>query len=140
MDMDKTQNKDLNSNLFSLNKNQIKEEKKRKQEEELRKALKDLKEASEPFRKHPIATLLSILWFFLFCSSIIYLWNEDMIIIVLDILFWIFVLYMGLDIAEINDTSTIDYSRYKEPTEINLKITIEIKERKDTLQKLIAKD
>ena len=138
--MDKTQNKDLNSNLFSLNKNQIKEEKKRKQEEELRKALKDLKEASEPFRKHPIATLLSILWFFLFCSSIIYLWNEDMIIIVLDILFWIFVLYMGLDIAEINDTSTIDYSRYKEPTEINLKITIEIKERKDTLQKLIAKD
>ena len=138
--MDKTQNKDLNSNLFSLNKNQIKEEKKRKQEEELRKALKNLKEASEPFRKHPIATLLSILWFFLFCYSIIYLWNEDMIIIVLDILFWIFVLYMGLDIAEINDTSTIDYSRYKEPTEINLKITIEIKERKDTLQKLIAKD
>ena len=37
--MDKTQNKDLNSNLFSLNKNQIKEEKKRKQEEELRKAV-----------------------------------------------------------------------------------------------------
>ncbi|SFS31700.1 hypothetical protein SAMN02910357_00056 [Succinivibrio dextrinosolvens] len=138
--MDKPQNKDLNSNLFSLNKNQIKEEKKRKQEEELRKALKDLKEASEPFRKHPIATILSILWFFLFCYSIIYLWNEDMIIIVLDILFWIFVLYMGLDIAEINDTSTIDYSRYKEPTEINLNITIEIKERKDTLQKLIAKD
>lgn len=137
--MDKTPNKAQNSNLFSLNQNQIKEEKKRKQEEELRKALKDLKEASEPFRKHPIATLLSILWIFLFCYSIIYLWNEDMIIIVLDILFWIFVLYMGLDIAEINDTSSIDYSRYKEPTEINLNITIEIRERNDTLQNLKTK-
>lgn len=62
-----------------------------------------------------------------------------MIIIVIDILFWIFVLYMGLDIAEINDTSSIDYSRYKEPTEINLNITIEIRERNDTLQNLKTK-
>ncbi|WP_202109135.1 hypothetical protein [Succinivibrio dextrinosolvens] len=65
-------------------------------EEKRQKAMQDFKVAAEPFRKHPIATTMGILWLCVFTYAVCSVWQEEWIIIAFVAGFWLMILFMGI--------------------------------------------
>lgn len=99
--------------------------------EKKEKAMADFKEATEPFRKHPIATALGVLWFCVFTYAVCSVWQEEWIIIAFVAGFWLMILFMGIGYCETLYFSE-DLSLQKaEPTEIHIHLTVELFKEKD---------
>lgn len=109
-------------------------------EEKRQKAMQDLKEATEPFRKHPIATTMGILWLCVFTYAICSVWQEEWIIIAFVAGFWLMILFMGIGYCETLYDLTRDNSEKTEPEEITVHITVEVRNVTKYLQNLITKD
>ncbi|SFJ81106.1 hypothetical protein [Succinivibrio dextrinosolvens] len=88
-------------------------------EEKRQKAMQDLKEATEPFRKHPIATTMGILWLCVFIYAVSSVWQEEWIIIAFVAGFWLMVLFMGIGYCETLYGRDATYL-HKTMTEINV--------------------
>ncbi|WP_295355378.1 hypothetical protein [uncultured Succinivibrio sp.] len=109
-------------------------------EEKRQKAMQDLKESTKPFRKHPIATTMGILWLCVFTYAICSVWQEEWIIIAFVAGFWLMILFMGIGYCETLYDLTQDNSEKTEPEEITVHITVEVRNVTKYLQNLITKD
>ncbi len=96
-------------------------------EEKRLKAIRDFREASEPFRKHPIATTMGILWLCVFTYAVCSVWNEEWIIIAFVAGFWLMILFMGIGYCENLYEQTDEYHEKSEPTQINVYVAIDLR-------------
>ena len=99
--------------------------------EKKEKAMADFKEATEPFRKHPIATALGVLWICVFTYAVCSVWQEEWIIIAFVAGFWLMILFMGFGYCETLFYSEDRYIQTAEPTEIKVHLTVELCKEKD---------
>ena len=97
-------------------------------EEKRQKAKQDLKEATEPFRKHPIATTMGILWLCVFIYAVSSVWQEEWIIIAFVAGFWLMVLFMGIGYCENLYGQSEAYQWKTEPTQINVYVAIDLRD------------
>ena len=98
-------------------------------EEKRQKAMQDFKVAAEPFRKHPIATTMGILWLCVFTYAVCSVWNEEWIIIAFVAGFWLMILFMGIGYCETFYSKTEESLEKAEPTKLNVYISIDLRER-----------
>lgn len=120
------------SELFSQRNRLIAEEKRQK-------AMQDFKVAAEPFLKHPIATTMGILWLCVFTYAVCSVWNEEWIIIAFVAGFWLMILFMGIGYCETLYYQSDDYLQKTEPTEINIRLTVDIRQLDKESHGLITK-
>lgn len=99
-------------------------------EEKRQKAMRDFKEATEPFRKHPIATTMGILWLCVFSYAVSSVWNEEWIIIAFVAGFWLMILFMGIGYCETFYSKSEEYQEKTEPTQINVFLIVDVRELK----------
>ena len=99
-------------------------------EEKRQKALQNFKEATEPFRKHPIATTMGILWLCIFIYAVSSVWKEEWIIIAFVAGFWLMILFMGIGYCENLYDQSKEYLGKSEPTQINVFLVIDVRELK----------
>lgn len=109
------------SGLFSQRNRLIAEEKKQK-------AMQDLKESTEPFRKHPIATTMGILWLCVFTYAICSVWQEEWIIIAFVAGFWLMILFMGIGYCETLYYPEDQCQQKASPAEIHIHLTVDVRE------------
>ena len=95
------------------------------------KAMADFKEATEPFRKHPIATALGVLWLCVFTYAVCSVWQEEWIIIAFVAGFWLMILFMGIGYCETLYYPEDHCLQKESPTEINIHLTVELCKEKD---------
>ena len=88
-------------------------------EEKRKKAMHDFKVAAEPFRKHPIATTMGILWLCVFTYAVCSVWQEEWVIIAFVAGFWLMILFMGIGYCETFYGRDETYL-HKNMTEINV--------------------
>ena len=99
-------------------------------EEKRQKAMQNFKEATEPFRKHPIATTMGILWLCIFIYAVSSVWKEEWIIIAFVAGFWLMILFMGIGYCENLYEQSEEYLGKSEPTQINVFLVIDVRELK----------
>lgn len=99
-------------------------------EEKRQKAMQNFKEATEPFRKHPIATAMGILWLCIFIYAVSSVWKEEWIIIAFVAGFWLMILFMGIGYCENLYEQSEEYLGKSEPTQINVFLVIDVRELK----------
>ena len=99
-------------------------------EEKRQKAMQNFKEATEPFRKHPIATTMGILWLCIFIYAVSSVWKEEWIIIAFVAGFWLMILFMGIGYCENLYDQSKEYLGKSEPTQINVFLVIDVRELK----------
>lgn len=99
-------------------------------EEKRQKAMQNFKEATEPFRKHPIATTMGILWLCIFIYAVSSVWKEEWIIIAFVAGFWLMILFMGIRYCENLYDQSEEYLGKSEPTQINVFLVIDVRELK----------
>lgn len=99
-------------------------------EEKRQKAIQNFKETTEPFRKHPIATTMGILWLCIFIYAVSSVWKEEWIIIAFVAGFWLMILFIGIGYCENLYDQSEEYLGKSEPTQINVFLVIDVRELK----------
>lgn len=99
-------------------------------EEKRQKAMQNFKEATEPFRKHPIATTMGILWLCIFIYAVSSVWKEEWIIIAFVAGFWLMILFMRIGYCENLYDQSEEYLGKSEPTQLNVFLAIDVRELK----------